>query len=135
MDLDRLRNPEEWKPYIDPESGNRDELCRRCSQRWIRCLDRNGQFLSLMEMKLIDLPLDIAYLENLIKLTLSFNSIKKLPREIGYLKNLKFIWLNENPIDDPELREIYTINADNLPVIELLQSRVKGRLTKSANKN
>ena len=55
MNLDRLRNPEAWKPYVK-EDVNQERNCNWSAERWRRCLDGDQKELDLWNCALIKLP-------------------------------------------------------------------------------
>jgi Leucine-rich repeat (LRR) protein len=97
MDLNRLRDPEAWKPYV---KNHNEWYCERAAVNWIRCLDSEPTKLNLSMNGLIKLPPEIWSLENLEKLDIGENEIEEIPADIIQLTKLKWLRCSNNKLKD-----------------------------------
>ena len=97
MDLNRLRDPAAWKPYIKDKD---EQYCNYASQGWIKCLDNDPTKLWLLGISLIALPPEIWSLENLEELDIGENEIEEIPADIIQLTKLKWLRCSNNKLKD-----------------------------------
>ncbi|MCF6130903.1 leucine-rich repeat domain-containing protein [Flavobacterium wongokense] len=82
------------------------------------------QYLELTRMQFKNYPQDISNFKNVIVVDLSQNKIKSFPLELFDLQELRYVWMDNNELQNIKVKDIDKVKQSNIRLISMEHNRL-----------